>query len=458
MTKPNVIIITPHDTGQHFGCYGVPTVSSPNIDALAAGGMRFENMFATSSVCAPSRCSLLTGCYPQTHGVMSLVGGSWNWSLTNPRMHLSHVLRENGYHTRMYGYQDEAVRLDDLGFDHHSSYLGPRQPKQVIDAVEMADDVAGFLRSQAGGLDRPFYAQVGFWETHTPYEYGGVTPDASRGVWIPPWCHEEGDEIEHFLAMLQGAVRKADDGVGIILKALEDAGLAEETLVLFAVDHGIDLPRAKRSMHDAGLETGFIMRWPGGGIKGGRTCPWMLSNADFMPTLTESLGITPSHPMEGTSFAHALEPGVDFAEPGPRELVYALWSETGQYAVRSAEYKLIRTFMAQRPIKGEHGPYANESAQQLFYLPDDLNEERDVADDPAHRAALKDMNARFYEWLDATDDPIRFGPTPTPYYKDAIADYERHRPNNPNRAGMDENPDAQPREPFARLSTERTTR
>jgi arylsulfatase A-like enzyme len=358
---------------------------------------------------------------------MSLVGGSWNWELTNPRMHLSHVLRDAGYHTRIYGYQDEAVRLDDLGFDHSSSYLGPRQPDRVIDAVEMSEDLAGFLRYEAGDLDRPFYAQIGFWETHTPYEYGGVTPDTENGVWFPPWRHERDAETEHWFAMLQGSVKKVDTGVGIILAALREAGLEENTMVLFAVDHGIDLPQAKRTMYDAGLLTGFILRWPAGGITGGRTCSWMLSNADFAATLVEMIGITPAHRMEGTSFARAFEPGVDLSDTGPRDYVYARWAETEQYAVRSHEYKLIRTFRAQRPVKGKHSPYANEAPQQLFYLPDDAYEEHDVASDPSHQAALHELNARFYEWLEATDDPIRFGPTPTPYYQDAIRDYERYR-------------------------------
>lgn len=428
MHRPNILIITPHDAGRHFGCYGVPTVSTPNIDGLAASGMKFASMFATCSVCSPSRASLLTGCHPQTHGVMSLVGGCWNWSLRQPRMHLSHVLRAAGYHTRMYGYQDEAKDLADLGFDHHSSYLGPRMPKQVIDAVTMAHDVAGFLRERGRqGSDQPFYAQVGFFEAHTPYDYGGATPDASRGTEVPPYCLTGSSALTAEVAHFQGAVRKADQGVGIILDALRESGLERDTLVLFAVDHGVDLPRAKRTMYDAGLRIAFILRWPNGGIDGGRECPWLLSNMDFLPTLADRLDLRPPHSPEGQSFAAAFRPEARLAGDGPRDAIQAMWAETAEYAVRTRDYKLIRKFAAEAPRPkpaGDH--YALVPPQQLFHLPDDPYEQHDVSDDPAHAGALMAMNRRFYDWIDAVDDPIRHGPIPTPFYQAAIADYRTH--------------------------------
>lgn len=429
MQRPNVLIITPHDAGRHFGCYGEPTVRTPHIDALAASGVRFTRMFATCSVCAPSRASLLTGCHPQTHGVMSLVAGCWNWELTEPRMHLSHVLRGAGYHTRMYGYQDEAADLATLGFDASSSYLGPRMPKETIDAVAMAQDVAGFLRERADREDAPpFYAQVGLFEAHTPYDYGGVPPDPNRRAAVPAYCGESSPALAAEVAHFEAAVEKADAGVGIILDALRASGLERDTLVLFAVDHGVDLPRAKRTMHDAGLGIGFILRWPGGGLAGGRECPWLLSNMDFLPTFAAWTGLQPAHRMEGVSFAAVARPDFDPSSPGPRDAVYAMWSETEEYAVRTADYKLMRKFKAEAPRPkppGDH--YALVPPVRLYHLPDDPYEQHDVSGDPAHAAALADMNRRFFDWLDAVDDPIRHGPIPTPFHRRAIADYRAAR-------------------------------
>jgi arylsulfatase A-like enzyme len=180
-------------------------------------------------------------------------------------------------------------------------------------------------------------------------------------------------------------------------------------------------------MYDAGLATGFIMRWPAGGISGGRECRWLLSNVDFLPTLAELLVLEPEHRMEGVSFAGVFDAAASCDRGGPRDAVYAMWAETGEYAVRTEEYKLIRTFKARKPSEGDPGPYDLVSPVRLFYLPNDPYEERDVSNDPAHASALLEMNRRFFDWLDATNDPIRFGPTPTPYYLQAIADYTTSR-------------------------------
>ena len=79
--KPNILIITNHDSGRHFGCYGVETVHTPAIDALAADGLKFENYFATVPLCSPSRGAMLTGRYPQSTGLMGLTHAPWHWSL-----------------------------------------------------------------------------------------------------------------------------------------------------------------------------------------------------------------------------------------------------------------------------------------------------------------------------------------------------------------------------------------
>ena len=115
--KPNILIITNHDSGRHFGCYGVETVHTPAIDALAADGLRFENYFATVPLCSPSRGAMLTGRYPQSTGLMGLTHAPWHWSLNKGEQHLSHILRDAGYHTALFGLQHEAADVQTLGFE-----------------------------------------------------------------------------------------------------------------------------------------------------------------------------------------------------------------------------------------------------------------------------------------------------------------------------------------------------
>ena len=101
--RPNIVVITTHDTGRHFGCYGIETVHTPTIDGLAADGYQFTNYFTTSPVCSPSRGAMLTGRYPQSNGLIGLTHSPWHWSFNEGERHLSHVLRDAGYHTGMIG-------------------------------------------------------------------------------------------------------------------------------------------------------------------------------------------------------------------------------------------------------------------------------------------------------------------------------------------------------------------
>ena len=146
-------------------------------------------------------------------------------------------------------------------------------------ALVVADALADFLSTDAVSKT-PFYAQVGFFETHRPHDFGDVEPDDSKGVDVPPYLVD--DEISRReLALQQGAIRRVDAAVQIITDALRESGLEDDTLLVFTVDHGIEFPRAKWFCYDAGIGVALLMRWPGGGIEGGQACDHLLSNVDF---------------------------------------------------------------------------------------------------------------------------------------------------------------------------------
>src|SRR5690606_30971152 len=135
-------------------------------------------------------------------------------------------------------------------------------------SLDVAQSVAGFLAGHAGA-EQPFYAQIGFFETHRPHRFGGVEPDDSKGVFVPPYVARDATAVAEF-ALQQGSVRRADEAVGIIMRALADTGLDGNTIVVFTVDHGVEFPRAKGFAYEAGIEIAFIVRWPENGIRGGR--------------------------------------------------------------------------------------------------------------------------------------------------------------------------------------------
>src|SRR5215204_5170101 len=110
MPQTNVLFITCHDLGRHLGCYGHPTVSSPNLDALADTGVKFANAFATAPQCSPSRAALHTGRYPHTTGVLGLAHPPFDWQLPASERHMAAILKEQEYATALVGMQHLVAR------------------------------------------------------------------------------------------------------------------------------------------------------------------------------------------------------------------------------------------------------------------------------------------------------------------------------------------------------------
>ncbi|UCD29532.1 MAG: sulfatase-like hydrolase/transferase, partial [Planctomycetota bacterium] len=250
--RPNIIILITHDTGQHFGCYGMKTVHSPNIDRLARQGVLLKEFFCTAPQCSPSRSSLYTGRFPHANGVMSVIQQEFEWDLHPGERHLAGFLKEAGYRTARIGSGHETRRPEEMGFTDIISVPAPR-------TCEEAAKVSSKFFQETAKDDRPFYAQVYFFETHRRFSFGGAKPDSSKGIYIPPYIIDEPSARKDF-AEFQGAIRKMDASIGTILKALEDTGLSENTIVIYTVDHGIPFPRAKMTPYDAGIEVACLIR------------------------------------------------------------------------------------------------------------------------------------------------------------------------------------------------------
>ncbi len=192
-----------------------------------------------------------------------------------------------------------------------------------------------------GGRRATSYVEINLFEPHRPYDHGGVRPDESRGVHVPPYMPDD-DGSRREMSALQGAIMEADRAIGRIVGALDDGGLLDDALIVFTVDHGIAMPRAKCTLYDPGIEIALIMRWPGGGI-GPAISAELVSNVDVAPTLLEITHIHAPEVLQGRSFLALLE-NRDYE---PRAAVYAEKTWHSYYdpmrAIRTQRYKLIAT-------------------------------------------------------------------------------------------------------------------
>ncbi|MHB9034760.1 MAG: sulfatase family protein [Anaerolineae bacterium] len=419
--RPNILQITTHDSGRHLSCYGYRTVQTPAIDALAADGVKFTNYFATVPICCASRASMLTGLYPQSHGLLDLCFPPFDWRLNRPEQHLSHLLGGHGYHTRLIGFQHEAEDLTELGF---ADTFAEMHAANLVPCRRVAEQTAAFLAGEAAAR-QPFYAQVGFFETHTPFDFAGTPPDSEQGVQVPAYLEDDPASRE-VLAHFQGALRRVDEAVGFILHALERSGLADDTILVFTSDHGPELPRAKWHLYDPGLAVALLMRYPRAGWRGGRVCGALLHNVDYLPTILELAGLPAPTYLEGRSCA-GLSPVND--------AVYAMYHKTQVRSVRTERWKWIRhydaaTDYARLPVRlADQLQLRGAPRTELYDLDADPNEFNNLGGRPELAVEQQRLDNLLWCWLERVHDPLLSGPVRTPSYEATSRDYAAWKTN-----------------------------
>ncbi len=416
--KFNVLQITTHDSGRHFGCYGHKTLNTPNIDALAGDGVRLSNYFTVVPICSPSRGTMLTGRYPQSHGLLDLPG--FGWRLHDEERHMAQIMREAGYDTFLFGIQHEVARQELNRLKFGEIFQNSSQCNHV------ADNVADFLKNRASG-GKPFYAQVGFRETHTPFEADGTEPDVSRGIEIPPYLVADAVS-QGKLAYFQGAIRRVDEAVGVIVEALRKSGCEDDTLMVFTTDHGVELPRAKWTLYDPGIAIAFVLRCPSTGLTGGKECDLLLSNVDYLPTVLEIIGLPVPGNIQGRSFAHALREN----DGSPlRDAVYGMYHKTQTRCVRTQQFKLIRHFDVSAdyhtfPVRYEDVLNRRVMPRlELYDLRNDPDEIKNLSGSPEHAGTQSQLDGQLWEWMESVDDPLLKGPIPAPTLLESLNDYQQ---------------------------------
>jgi len=393
--------MTTHDIGRHLHSYGRTGVRSPNLDALAAGGVLFAQAFATAPQCSPSRASLASGMYPHNNGVMGLAHRGFDWDLAVP--HVAAVFVGNGFQSHLFVGQHVSQHPERLGFGH-------------IHADAALDEVLATP-------DR-LYLEINFEETHRPYPPAGKPP---AGLVIPGYLPDIPEALEEMAAAEQ-TIAAMDLAVGRVLEALERAGRARDALVIFTTDHGLAMPRAKCTLYDPGLEVALIARWPGGGVSGGMVREEMVSNLDVLPTLLEAAGLAVPKEVQGHSLLSA----------GGRDAIFAEKTFHSYYdpmrCVRTRRHKLIRNFemafAVEVPGDIQAGPifradptrYSKDRASlvELYDLEADPLEQRNLAGTKDVAGIEERLSAELWRWMRETNDPLLNGPIASPRYRLAM--------------------------------------
>ena len=423
--RPNILIVISDDQGYgDLGFHGNPVLKTPNLDAFARQGTRFEN-FYVSPVCSPTRSSLLTGRWNYRTGVVDTFIGR---SMMHPdEVTLAEMLRDAGYRTGLFGKwhlgDNYPMRPQDQGFQEVLMHKGggiaqPSDPpggSSYTDPVLFHNGKATRFKGYCTDVftdaaiefvtakrDQPFFAYVAFNCPHSPFQvrdedwkpYKGIElgPNAFPRVG-GPWATKKLNEED--VGKAYGMIANIDMNFGRLLAKVPD-----DTLVIFLTDNGpggirwnAGLRNRKGTVYEGGIRVPFFARWKGH-IPGARKVDTAAAHVDITPTVLEACGVAAPKgvKMDGRSVLPLLRgTPVDW----PERHLFFQWHrgdvpEPGRaFAVRGPRYKLVQAAGVQ---PGKYTPKV-----ELFDLANDPFEERDLAATEPER--VKELQARYDEWF-----------------------------------------------------------
>ncbi len=442
--RPNILVIVSDDQGPWaMRCAGTPELITPTLDRMAADGMRFENCFCASPVCSPARASLMTGRMPSAHGVHDWLksgnihvedGVTWS-GRDRPIEYLAgitaftDVLAASGYVCGMSGKWHLGASATpqksysywcahSLGGDSYTRYfVFDNEPQMTLQTQYVTDfftdRALAFLDWHARG-EEPFCLSVNYTAPHAPWRQEEQPPD----IWrlydgcefesVPrrpphPWggWNPTPDARRTTLQGYATTITAMDAAIGRLLGRLDALGVADRTIVLFVGDNGYSLGHHgimgkgngtyPLNMFEESVRVPFIARWPGH-IPAGSVRRELVSHYDFMPTLFDCVGIR--HPvtdgLPGRSFAGLLRGG-----SGGQEAVVVCDEYGPVRMIREREWKYVHRF--------PDGPC------ELYYLPEDPGEDRNLAGNPDHAATEARLRDQLHEWFRKYSDPALDG-------------------------------------------------
>jgi len=431
--RRNVIFVLVDDLRfDAMGIAGHPWLETPNIDALARRGVRLPNAFVTTSLCSPSRASILTGQYAHRHRVVDN-----NSPIPGGTTFFPQHLQAAGYETAFVGKWHMGGESDrpQLGFDRWVSFRGqgsylPTRDNLNVDGTavpqrgyitdELTDYAVDWLKGR--GRERPFFLYLSHKAVHADfvpaerhkgrYANKPFTPPATMADTAsnydgkPMWVRNQRNSwhgvdfpyhsdlnIAEYYRRYAETLLAVDDSLGRIVALLSERKLLDDTLIIFMGDNGFAFGEHglidKRTAYEPSMRVPLLMA--GGGLPAGTTVTEVVANIDIAPTVLDAAGLM-SPPMDGRSF---LPLARGERVPWRESLLYEYYWERNfpqtpaMHAVRGARYKYIRY-------------YGLWDTDELYDLRDDPLEARNLIRDPAHRDVAARLNRELFDTLDST--------------------------------------------------------
>jgi arylsulfatase A-like enzyme len=469
--KPNVLLLFADQHNADFmGCAGHPIVKTPNLDQLAAKGVRFTRAYCQDAICVPSRTSLMTGLYPRTTGCLDNGDSPGSQEKLYP---LQNVFQSAGYLTGCFGKRHLPRPTLALGWDHSATVISPKQDpsdENYDDWIKTREpgQAEAFEKDSKGGLQddmnchisevkpenrieaytalkakeflrdcqkqgKPFFCWANFHGPHQPY-----TPPAKWAALYPvesmplpasvnepidhlppglqnwrrntksPWCLAKAAEnpalYRQYVSYYLAQVTEVDHFIGDVLAELEARGLRDNTIVIYASDHGdfvarhgmIEKCAVSHNVYEETLRVPLIVSWPAR-FQQGVTCNSLAELVDLYPTLVELLGL--QRPADAPALAgRSLVPTLVKGQPTGR--AYAVSENWSQTTVITDQYKL-GTWIDPTPRYAQRD-FRTKTSDLLFDREKDPQELVNLAGKPEYAAVEAKLRADLAEWVGRT--------------------------------------------------------
>lgn len=392
--RPNIAVFIMDDVGQRdIGAFGNPAVQTPNIDRLAAEGIRFTQAFLTTSSCTASRASILTGLYPHSTGAPGL-----HDTLPATVDSLPLQLKRAGYYTASIGKWH-------LGEPFKSHFDRVVDMREHTGSADWLPELAKRPHSQ------PFFFWFASLDAHTPYDWHKpLLIDPPDEVIVPPWSTDS-DYERRMLALYYHEIARVDGNIGKVIDALRREGMLDNTLVVVLSDNGAIFGGAKTTLYDEGLLTPLILRYPPR-IAAGLANSQLVSSIDLAPTLLALAGAPVPEGMDGVS----LWPTIADPQHPVRDYIYAERNRQGpdryfERAIRTREFLYKRNYNGRRlcdPLADTiFGDKPRDSKhRELYHIPSDPLAQHDLSELPQYHELLTSLRQVLNITMHVThDDP-----------------------------------------------------
>lgn len=419
--QPNILVILADDMARsELGCYGGKNLDTPNIDKIAHEGMMMTNNFASMSMSVPIRASMYTGLYPCHHGSYQ------NHKATYPNVRsVTHYMSQLGYRVGRAGKDHPSGQQRVYDFEAIDGFtvncVASQPPLSTSD---------GILEFMNRSNDQPFCLFVCSINSHMPWDAGDASEFDADKVVLPPNCVDNARTRSDFTRYL-AEIRLFDNEVGMVMKALKDAGANDNTIVILLSEQGPQMPFGKWTCYRYGQASAMIVRYPGK-VEAGSVSDALVQYEDILPTMIDAAGGQTEPSLDGISQLDVFL-GKD---TGRRQWVYGMHNnipEGTAYPIRSIQdkrYKLIENLSPDSKYYEKHmmgvgdnmwnswvataqtdnnarwivDRFVSRPAIEFYDLQEDPWELHNLADDPQYAERISYMDLELKRWMEEQGD------------------------------------------------------